>query len=136
MKKKFVLFVVLISVVFAKDISELEQYAPFLAGKYRVIGQDIDTNATYSGVITLEYSDDKLIVKRVIDDKIQNGIAIIQKPFIESPKILEVSYTKSNQIVKTYYIWQTEFDNYARLTGRIMRDNKQVGYEALFAIKF
>ena len=133
MKFFIVAILSLMTLLQAKDISELEKYAPFLAGQYRVIGQNLDSNQTYSGILTLEYNDDKFTVKRVIGDRVQNGIAQIQKPFIESPKVLEISFMEKNQRVKVYYIWQAEFDNYARLTGTVMRDNKKVGYEALFA---
>ena len=95
--------------------------------------QNIDSNKTYSGTVTLVYNDNKFIATRIINNTIQKGIGNIEKPFIESPKVLEISFMENNQSLKVYYIWHTEFDNYARLTGTVMKNNKKVGYEALFA---
>ena len=135
--RKILLLTLFVSLTFAKELSDMERYGIFLAGKYRLIGQYVDSNITYSGLVTLEYKDGKLLATKSIKDHDYSGRAIIEKPFIESPKVLQISYdsNRSKPLQSTHYIWQTEFDNYARLTGRVIEENEIVAYEALFAIK-
>ena len=133
MKKITLTLFILLTLSQAKELSLLEKYAPFLAGEYRMIGQNLDSNQTYSGMVTLVYEGNTLLVTREINHKIQKGIGRIEEPFIQSPKLLEIKFLEGDKTVKIYYLWQTEFDNYARLTGSVMQGNKKVAYEALFA---
>jgi len=124
---------------FAKESDAFEGLYTFLSGKYALIGQAINSQKTYQGTMTLEYEEHKFKVIREIEGQRVEGIGVIEEPIlIEAPKMLRITFTQNNQKYVGLYLWHTEFDNYARITGKLNllgKDGNSPGLEALFALK-
>ena len=141
MKKMLVIvsFFLIVSNLFAKEANEFEGFYVFLSGKYNLIGQKIHSKKTYSGVVILDYKNGKFRVIRKINGKKVVGVGVIKKSIMpESPKYLRVNFKDNGQKYVATYLWHTEYDNYARITGKVNlegKDGNKAGLEALFAIK-
>ncbi len=122
-----------LQLLYAKESAEYSSYYTFMAGSYRLIGQDLESNATYSGSVRMENREDHLDVIRTVGDTTMRGVARIVRTLDESPKVLVVTFKETGD--KAYYIWHTEFDNYARISGTLERDDTPAAIEALFAIR-
>jgi len=116
--------------------SDEEPLSNLLAGEYDLIGRKPDSTTTYTGRVTLRAEGADLAVIRIVNGKTQKGIARFETvagadriPVLRMHPVLDgVEYQAT-------YRWQTDLDNYVRLTGILFRDGtKFSGLEALFPI--
>ena len=108
----------------------------FLAGDYRIVGQKPDSGAAYVGKLTLREKEHGLAVTRVIAGVTSNGTATIETSS-EGLHVLRMRIVLDGVEHAGTYLWQTDLDNYPRLTGYVYRvkgGTSSPGLEALFHI--
>lgn len=108
----------------------------FLSGDYRLVGQRPDSGATYSGRVTLRESGRALAVTRVIAGVTSHGTASIETSH-EGAQVIRMRFSFEGVNYAATYLWQTDLDNYPRLTGYVYRprgETKSPGLEVLFHI--
>ena len=108
----------------------------FLAGNYRLIGQKPDSGATYSGRLTLQQRGRAFHFTRTINRVTTEGTASIETTS-EGSAVLRMRFPFDGVEHEATYLWQSDLDNYPRLTGYVYRlkgATKSPGLEALFHI--
>ncbi len=108
----------------------------FLAGDYRVVGQQPDSGAPYAGRVTFREHDGKFDVTRTIAGVSTQGTASFETAG-EGTAVLRSYFTVGGVDYEATYLWRSDLDNYPRLTGYFYRAQGQTespGLEALFHI--
>ena len=108
----------------------------YLAGAYQVIGQEIDSDRTYEGKVILKHTGDQLEVIRMINSERVTGIGKIEHALgPDEANVLRVRFKQNGKKYEITYIWQSDLDNYARLSGYVYQPEMHTsnpGLEALF----
>ncbi len=105
----------------------------FLAGEYRVVGQKADSGPAYSGRMTLRKSGRAFVVTQVIAGVTSYGTASIETAG-EGVTVLRMRFPFDGVEDAATYVWQTDPDNYPRLTGYLylsQSETKSPGPEAI-----
>ncbi len=109
----------------------------YLAGDYRLIGQQPDSGATYSGRVTLTEHEGRFDVVRTIAGVTTHGTATIETAGEGGTQVLRLRFTAGEVAQEVTYLWRSDMDNYPRLTGYLYRGKgitHSPGLEALFHV--
>ena len=108
----------------------------YLAGDYLVIGKELNSVKTYYGTVVFSNEKDRLIVIRDIQGETVKGEGKIEQALgPDEAKVLRVRFVRAGQEYEVTYIWRSDPDNYARLSGYLYQPGKETdspGLEALF----
>jgi hypothetical protein len=108
----------------------------YLAGHYIVIGKELDSEKTYYGKVVFSYEKGRLIVTRNIQGEIVKGEGKIEHALgSDEANVLRVRFVRAGHENEITYLWRSDLDNYARLSGYLYQLGKQTdspGMEALF----
>ena len=129
------MLVLLVPLVLADDAKNQQFAYDFLAGKYLVIGKKLDSQETYYGQVEFVSHKNHLVVIRKIQGEIVKGIGKIETALADAAKVLRVRFISKGQRYEITYLWRSDLDNYARLSGYVYRpliDTDSPGLEALF----
>lgn len=128
----------LLSVIFLFSANIVCQEAPFsdfLVGKYIVVGKAIGSNTTYTGNVEIYLENGRLIVKRTINGQETIGTAELEPVLNGDKKVLKFRYMKANKEYEQTCLWQSDLDNYARISCYLYNPKvhtKDPGLEVLF----
>ncbi len=131
-----ILFIFISCNACADSFENHEFFYGYLSGTYHVIGKAIDSQLTYHGKIQLISNKTHLVVVRHINGKKVFGIGHIEHALgNDSINVLRVRFKEESKKYEATDLWQSDFDNYARLSGYVYpignkRDSS--GMEALF----
>lgn len=110
----------------------------FLSGEYDLIGRRPDSSSTYTGRVTLVDKDGVLQVTRTVDGKTVRGTMKFDTVGgADRIPVLRVRFRMDGREYEATYLWQSDLDNYPRLTGYIYlpgNRTKSPGLEAFFPI--
>lgn len=109
----------------------------YLAGDYRLIGQQPDSGATYSGRVTLTEHEGRFDVVRTTAGVTTHGTATIETAGEGGTQVLRLRFTAGEVAQEVTYLWRSDMDNYPRLTGYLYRGKgitHSPGLEALFHV--
>lgn len=113
-----------------------ESLYQYLAGHYIVIGKEGNSDKTYGGKVVFSYGKGRLLVTRNIGGKILKGEGRIEHALgSDEADVLRVRFVQAGQAYEITYLWRSDLDNYARLTGYLYQPGKKSdspGMEALF----
>jgi hypothetical protein len=115
---------------------DVEFLLSFLSGDYRLVGQKPDSGAAYSGRVTLQQRGRAFHVIRTIDRATIEGTASIETTS-RGIAVLRMRFSLDGMEHEATYLWQSDLDNYPRLTGYVYRPKgttKSPGIEALFHV--
>lgn len=136
--KKFLL----ISLIFfahtatADDVKNHEFLYGCLSRTYRVIGQEIESVRPYGGKVIFNNAGDQIEVTRIICGDRITGVGKIERALgTDKANVFRVRFTRNGQKYEITYLWQSDLDNYARLSGYVYEPGKHTsnpGLEALF----
>ncbi len=141
MKKAFriIPFIMLLFTVqgaLADDAGKHEALYGFLAGSYLAVGKSLDSEKTYHGKVVFRYEKDHLVVTRNIQGETVRGTGRIEHALgADEADVLRVRFTRSGRDYEITYLWRSDLDNYARLSGYVYRPGvhtESPGLEALF----
>lgn len=122
--------------VAAEDSVDHGSLCEFLAGHYIVIGKELDADRTYSGKVVFTCEKDHLAVTRDIQGEIVKGEGRIEHALgPDAADVLRVRFVRAGRAFEATYIWRSDLDNYARLSGYVYELRVQTdspGLEALF----
>jgi hypothetical protein len=122
--------------VAAADTDDSQPLYQFLAGTYTVVGKALNSSKTYLGETVFTLEGDHLAVARRINGKTVRGIGKIDHALrADEVKVLRVTYAQRGKEYEITYLWQSDLDNYARLSGYLYERGKQTnvpGLEVLF----
>ena len=108
----------------------------FLAGKYIVVGKSPDSQSPYYGNIELKNNRDHLTIVRNINGKAITGTGQIEHTSINNQtNVLRTRFNDGDKKYEATYLWQSDLDNYARISGYLYQNGIKTtspGIEALF----
>ncbi|MDO6682639.1 MULTISPECIES: hypothetical protein [unclassified Oceanobacter] len=111
------LLVVLSSVSYAKDIDSAAGFlADFLSGHYTLVGKAVNSDATYTGKVTLYQEHGALKVKRAINNRVVLADATLEKSFSGDADVLKIQFTDNGVNYKESCLFSGDLDNYARIS--------------------
>jgi hypothetical protein len=113
-----------------------ESLRGYMAGEYDLIGRKADSNATYTGHVTLRDDNGVLQVIRTIEGKTDKCVARFDTVAGDDHiPVLRMHFHLGGREYDATYRWQSDPDNYPRFTGYVyLADTKSPGLEALFPI--
>jgi hypothetical protein len=108
----------------------------YMAGEYDLIGRKADSSATYNGHVTLRDEGGVLQVIRTVEGKTGKCAARFDTVAgTDRIPVLRMRFRCDGNEYDATYIWQSDPDNYPRLTGYLyLSGTKSPGLEALFPI--
>lgn len=108
----------------------------YMAGEYDLIGRKADSSATYNGHVTLRDEGGVLQVIRTVEGKTGKCAARFDTVAgTDRIPVLRMRFRFDGNEYDATYIWQSDPDNYPRLTGYLyLSGTKSPGLEALFPI--
>ena len=113
----------------------------FLAGSYRLVGKELDSNKPFVGRVIINLKGKQLQVLRTVNGITTEGVGRIEMAAPESSRVLRIRFSSGNNKFEGTYLYHTDLDNYARITGYLYKidpktgipiDTKDPGLEALF----
>ncbi len=117
-------------------VADEESLRNFLVGEYDVIGRRPDSGKTYAGKATLRLEGEKLLVTRTIEGKTEKGtVKFDTVAGGDRIPVLRMRFKFEGEEYEATYRWQSDPDNYARLTGLVYRPDQRTktpGLEAFF----
>jgi len=132
----FIALVFFAQTALADDVKNHEFFYGFLSGTYLVVGQEPDSNRTYTGRVVFKKQGDHLEVTRIIHGERITGVGTIEHALgPDKANVLRVRFTRNKQKFEITYLWRSDLDNYARLSGYVYQLGKRTatpGLEALF----
>ena len=100
----------------------------FLAGTYTVVGKELYSNQTYLGRVILRRSGECLLVERLINGERVNGEGRIAHALgTDEADVLRVRFLRRGKQYEITYLWQSDLDNYARISGYVYHPGIQTG---------
>jgi hypothetical protein len=122
--------------IIGQEATETELLYGFLAGSYHVMGKKPDSRETYLGRVTFTAKTDHLEVVREIGGRTVKGIGKIESALAaDEAQVLRVRFEENGRKYETTYLWRSDLDNYARLSGYVYVPGVRTespGLEALF----
>jgi len=132
----FVALICFVQTATADDGNNHEFLYGYLSGTYQVIGQEIDSKKTYEGKVILKRTGDQFEVTRIICGERVIGVGKIEHALgPDKANVLRVRFQQNGEEYEITYIWQSDLDNYGRLSGYVYQPGRHTsnpGLEALF----
>lgn len=119
----------------AADAPSDEFFAEFLVGSYKVVGKNVNGLETYTGSVDISRESGGLRMRRDIQGKKTIANAEIARSSVDGARVLRVSFEEDGATYEGSYIWSSDLDNYARISGIIVKRGEQTdnpGLECLF----
>jgi hypothetical protein len=91
----------------------------FLAGEYRLIGQQPDSGAPYVGKVSLCERNGQFELVRTVGGTTIHGTGSITTAG-EGTAVLKSQFTVAGVAYEAMYLWRSDMDNYPRLTGYVI----------------
>lgn len=107
----------------------------FFIGNYLLIGKGVDSSDTYFGKVEIRASGHSLTMTRLIGNTKVTGIAVMASALGGEAKVLRMRFSEKGTPFEETCLWQSDLDNYARVTCYLYRpgvQTKNPGLEALF----
>jgi hypothetical protein len=113
-----------------------ESLRSYMTGEYDLIGRKADSNATYSGHVTLRDEGGVLQVTRTVEGKTDKCAARFDTVAgTDRIPVLRMHFRFDGKEYDATYGWQSDPDNYPRFTGYLyLSSTKSPGLEALFPV--
>jgi hypothetical protein len=120
---------------------DIDDLLGFLTGSYRLVGKELDSNKPFVGQVIINLKGKQLQVLRTVNGVTMEGVGRIEVASPESSRVLRIRFTNGNNKFEGTYLYHSDLDNYARITGYPYKidpktgvpiDTKNPGLEALF----
>lgn len=137
MKKSLaaIILLCLVGTAAADETANHEFLYGFLAGTYRAVGKEADSDRTYSGKVILKNRSDHLAVTRTIGSETVTGTGTIEHALgPDEAHVLRVRFTRNGKDYEITYLWRSDLDNFARLSGYLYEPGGQTGNPGLEAL--
>jgi len=135
-KLLFIALVCFAQTALADDVKNHDFLYGFLSGTYLLVGQESDSGKTYSGRVIFKKQGDHLEVTRIIHGQRITGVGTIEHALgPDKANVLRVRFNQNKKKFEITYLWRSDLDNYARLSGYVYQPEKRTaapGLEALF----
>ena len=135
MKKIYLILLIFSAVMLAQEKIETDFFYGYLAGKYHLIGKEIEGDGTYLGEVEIVNRDTLFEIRRTINGKTIFGKGILDYTKHEDIPFLRVNFTDDGVEYEASYLWQSDFDNYARISGYLYKPGERTedpGLEVMF----
>ena len=115
----------------------LEGWTSVMAGEYTIVGRKPDSQALYTGRLTLRARGGKLAFTRTVAGRTERGMATFDTVAgMDRIPVLRIHLVLDGQPCAGTFQWKFDYDNYARFTGYVYRpDTKAAGLEAWFPVE-
>ena len=106
----------------------------YTAGEYDLIGRRADLTSTYNGHVTLRDEGGVLQVNRTVEGKTEQCVARFDTVAgTDRIPVIRMHFHFEGKEYDATYRWQSDPDNYPRLTGYLyLSETKSPGLEAFF----
>jgi hypothetical protein len=99
----------------------------YFAGEYELIGRSPDSKTSYAGTLRLhsEVGGRFAMIRNIGGQEIKGSAKLDHAdPPGDRPAILRISFRENGKDFEGTFLWQSDFDNRARMTGFIYRLEK------------
>jgi hypothetical protein len=94
-----------------------EFVSEFIVGKYLLVGEALNSDSTYTGRIEIYIESDELKIKRIVNNQEVIGSGKFDSNLdADNATVLRISFTQNNIIYEQTCLWQSDLDNYARIS--------------------
>lgn len=95
-----------------------EFFYEYLTGHYIAIGKELNSDHTYIGKVVFSYENGRFTVMREIQGTVLKGEGRIEQALgHDTADVLRVRFVRAGQQFEITYLWRSDLDNYARLSG-------------------
>jgi hypothetical protein len=115
-------------------------FAKFIVGDYIIVGKKPDSEATYTGRVSLQWDGKEFAVTRTIGGQTVHakGSFDVDPGCCDYNTVLRVSFSFDGHSYEGTYLWSGDLSNYARLTGYVYLPQRGAttfpGLEVLFPL--
>ena len=88
----------------------------FITGDYLLVGQELDTEKTYNGKVSIYLDDERLKVKRLINGQIIYGVAAFEPVLNNDSQVLRIRFSDKELQYEETCLLSSDLDNYARIS--------------------
>jgi len=132
----FVLFTLWVGQTTAAPATDRDDLLRYLEGSYRLVGKEMNSDKTFLGKVELKKRGSKLDVVRLINGTRIRGTGWIDFATADRIKILRMRFHTSKGQFEGAYMFCSDLENYARITGYFFPGDKGTirnpGLEVLF----
>ena len=126
--------------IFSFSVSAQERIEPsflygYLAGDYTLIGKESGGENTYLGKVKIINRENFIEVRRTIGSQTITGKGKLEFAGPDEIPFLKVIFIFDDNEIEASYMWQSDFDNYARISGYIYNSSEKTdnpGMEVMF----
>ncbi|BCV48674.1 hypothetical protein [Shewanella algae] len=115
-----------------------ELFKQYLQGNYQLVGKAIDSDASYTGKMSIYEQGGELKVRREIEGLSIQGTAAIEPVLNGDAKVLRIRFQQRERDIEASCLWRGDLDNYARISCYLYHpgeDTENPGLEALFHLR-
>lgn len=122
----------------SEDLDDLLRY---FVGSYVLIGKELDSNRTFLGRVIMNQKGTELQVLRTVNGITSEGVGRIEAAPLAESRVLRIRFSNGNNKYEGTYLFHSDLDNYARITGYLYKidpktgvpiETKNPGLETLF----
>lgn len=132
----FPLFSLCLAPAALAEVDEL--FKQYLQGHYQLVGKAIDSDASYTGKMSIYEQGGELKVRREIEGLSIQGNAAIEPVLNGDAKVLRIRFQQQERDIEASCLWRGDLDNYARISCYLYhpgQDTENPGLEALFHLR-
>ena len=120
---------------------DLDDLLGYFTGSYRLIGKELDSDKAFLGRVVINQKGKQLQVLRTVNGITSEGVGRIEIAPLAGSRLLRIRFSSGNSKFEGTYLYHSDLDNYARITGYLYKidpktgvpiDTKNPGLEALF----
>jgi hypothetical protein len=120
---------------------DLDDLLDYFTGSYRLIGKELDSEKPFIGRVVIKRKEKQLQVLRTVNGITSEGVGRIEFASLGESRVLRIRFTSGNNKFEGTYLFHSDLDNYARITGYLYKidpktgvpiNTKNPGLEALF----
>jgi hypothetical protein len=108
----------------SEDVDDLLDY---LTGSYRLIGKELDSDKPFLGEVVINRKGEQLQVLRTVNGITTEGVGRIEIAPLASSRVLRIRFSSGNNKFEGTYLFHSDLDNYARITGYLYKVNPKTG---------
>ena len=136
MKPLLYLITLLLFTSISRSEEQFDSEHPVIAGVYELIGRQAETGTLMTGTVTItETKPNVFTVTREINGKTIIGTGKVDRATPDSIPVFRVQFSDQGKQIEGTFLWQSDLDNYGRLSGYVYPKGyhgAKPGLEALF----
>jgi hypothetical protein len=106
---------------------DVDSLLDYFTGSYRLIGKELDSSKTFLGRVVINRKGNQLQILRTVNGTTVEGVGSIEMAPIASSRVLRIRFSIGTSKFEGTYLFHSDLDNYARITGYLYRIDPKTG---------